>query len=266
VIERAELTIGEFARRSRMPVSTLRYYDRIGLLTPAVVDPSSRYRRYTVDQVPAAVLISQLRSIGVAPDGIAHVLAGGTAARAALARERQRIATEIERGRERLRDLDELLAEGPPESYRVEIVDLAEREVAAIPFLHPVAELEAGVTRGIASLRGALRRGRYQRSGPWGATFPLDITDEVSGFVFAPVAEEPDSSIDTARLPGGRAVTVVHRGTATRLPLAYSAAFAAVDRLGATAAGPVIEEYTAASIEVRVPLLDARGGVEGGGA
>jgi DNA-binding transcriptional MerR regulator len=257
-----ELMIGEFARRSRLPVSTLRYYDRIGLLIPTVVDPGSGYRRYTIDQLPVAVLISRLRSLGIAPDRIARVLAGGSGASTVLAHERRRIAAEIELGRERLRGLDELLAEGPLPDYEVEIVGLAAREVAALPFLLPLAELEAGVTRTIAALRSALRRAGHERSGPWGATFPLDLSDEVSGFVFAPIADEPRDDLDTAWLPAGRAVATVHHGSTAALPLAYRAAFAAVDELAATADGPVIEEYVAVdgpgassgSVRVLVPL------------
>jgi DNA-binding transcriptional MerR regulator len=71
------LLIGDFARRCRLPVSTLRYYDQIGLLTPAVVDPGSGYRRYTLEQLDAAVLIARLRAIGTTPQTIATVLAGG---------------------------------------------------------------------------------------------------------------------------------------------------------------------------------------------
>jgi DNA-binding transcriptional MerR regulator len=257
-----ELMIGEFARRSRLPVSTLRYYDRIGLLIPAVVDPSSGYRRYTIDQLPVAVLISRLRSLGIAPDRIARVLAGGPAASTVLAGERRRIASEIELGRERLRGLDELLAEGPLSDYEVETVVLAAREVAALPYLLALADLEAGVTRTIATLRSELRRAGHKRSGPWGATFPLDLSDEVSGFVFAPIADEPRDDLDTAWLPAGRAVAAVHHGSTAALPLAYRAAFAAVDELGATADGPVIEEYVAVdgpgassgSVRVLVPL------------
>jgi DNA-binding transcriptional MerR regulator len=262
VIGRAELTIGDFARRSRLPVSTLRYYDKIGLLRLAAVDPGTGYRRYTIDQLPAAALISQLRSLGIAPDSIAHVLEGGFEASAALTRERQRIAVQIERDRERLRGLDELLAERPPHAYEVQTVDLAGGEVAALPFLLPAAELEAGVTRAIASLRSALRRAGTERSGAWGATFPLDIADDVSGLVFAPVVGTPHAAIETAWLPAGRAISVAHHGVPARLPLAYGAAFAALDELGAAATGPVIEDYPtlddpdapAALIRVSVPF------------
>lgn len=262
--ERTELMIGDFARRSRLPVSTLRYYDRIGLLVPAVVDSGSGYRRYTIDQLPVAVLIARLRALGIAPGRIAHVLAGGQAASTVLADERRRLTSEIELGRERLRGLDELLAEGPPPDHRVEIVDLAAREVAALPFRLPVATLDAGVTRSIAALRSVLRRAGHPRSGPWGATFPLDLADDVSGFAFAPIADEALDDVETAWLPAARAVATVHHGSTATLPLAYRAAFAVVDDLGATAAGPVIEEYTTiddpavstGSIHVHVPIHD----------
>lgn len=260
---RTELMIGDFARRSRLPVSTLRYYDRIGLLIPAVVDQRSRYRRYAVDQLPTAVRISRLRSLGIPPDSIARILTGTPAAAIALVRERQRIAAGIELGRERLRRLDELLAEDTtPIDHRVEIVALAAREVAARRFLLPVSELESGVTRMIAGLRAGLRRGGVRREGAWGATFPVELDDEVSGFVFAQVGDGQRGDLDTAWLPKARAVTTVHRGGPACLPLAYHAAFAAIEDLGATAAGPVIEEYTALddpgastpSIRVRIPF------------
>jgi DNA-binding transcriptional MerR regulator len=240
VRERAELMIGEFARRSRLPISTLRYYDKIGLLAPALVDPDSGYRRYSIEQLPAAMLIHRLRSLGLAPAGIARVLADGPAA---LLRERRRIADEVESGRERLRRLDELLAERLPDDHRVEVVTLRPREVAARAFSLPAAELEPGVTRAIAGLRSALRRAGHRRTGPWGATFPVDPADQVSGFVFAPVDTDDPAGVDTARLPASTAVATVHRGGPASLPLAYHAAFAVLDRLGAAPAGPVLEEY-----------------------
>ena len=40
------LSIGVFARRSRLSMKALRLYDRLGLLKPADVDPENGYRRY----------------------------------------------------------------------------------------------------------------------------------------------------------------------------------------------------------------------------
>jgi DNA-binding transcriptional MerR regulator len=41
-----EVSIGEFARRSRLSVKVLRLYDELGVLIPARVDRGSGYRYY----------------------------------------------------------------------------------------------------------------------------------------------------------------------------------------------------------------------------
>ncbi|HET6532349.1 MAG TPA: MerR family DNA-binding transcriptional regulator, partial [Actinoplanes sp.] len=47
------LGIGELARASGLPVTTLRFYDGAGVLCPAAVDPRTGYRRYAPGQVGA---------------------------------------------------------------------------------------------------------------------------------------------------------------------------------------------------------------------
>lgn len=59
------LTIGEFARASRLSAKALRLYDELGLLRPAVVDPFNGYRRYSPEQLPAARVVAWLRRIGM---------------------------------------------------------------------------------------------------------------------------------------------------------------------------------------------------------
>jgi DNA-binding transcriptional MerR regulator len=41
----------------------LRHYHQIGLLEPADIDPSTSYRRYTVDQIPTAQVIRRFREL-----------------------------------------------------------------------------------------------------------------------------------------------------------------------------------------------------------
>jgi protein phosphatase len=59
------LTIGEFARASRLSPKALRLYDELGLLTPAVVDAHNGYRRYTPEQLDRARLVAWLRRLGM---------------------------------------------------------------------------------------------------------------------------------------------------------------------------------------------------------
>ena len=59
------VSIGDFARLSRLSPRALRLYDEMGLLTPARVDAGSGYRWYRSDQVDQARLIAALRHLGV---------------------------------------------------------------------------------------------------------------------------------------------------------------------------------------------------------
>jgi protein phosphatase len=59
------LTIGTFARASRLSPKALRLYDELGLLRPARVDPVSGYRLYEPAQLERARLVAWLRRLGM---------------------------------------------------------------------------------------------------------------------------------------------------------------------------------------------------------
>jgi len=69
-----EMSIGEFARRSRLSPKALRLYDGLGLLSPARVDELSGYRYYESGQLQQARLISTLRQVGVPLSTIRELL------------------------------------------------------------------------------------------------------------------------------------------------------------------------------------------------
>ncbi|MFD3922428.1 MerR family transcriptional regulator [Streptomyces sp. NPDC058595] len=60
-----ELTIGAFARASRLSPKALRLYDELGLLAPARVDGTTGYRYYTGEQLERARLVAWLRRVGM---------------------------------------------------------------------------------------------------------------------------------------------------------------------------------------------------------
>ncbi|WP_158550880.1 MerR family transcriptional regulator [Geodermatophilus sp. TF02-6] len=240
------LLIAEFARCCRLPVSTLRYYDRIGLLHPDSVDPATGYRRYAAGQLATAITIARLRGIGLAPEDIADVLAGSDRAARTLQAHRRRITAQIDERRHALARLDELAA---PLAGRVDppcVVDLVPGPVPALAFTSGVAELPATITRGVAVLRQRLRRAGVEPTG-WGALLPLDPGEPISGHVFARTAggtaQLTGPARSTATLPPGRGVQVTHRGDPDQLPLAYHAALTAIERRGAQPLALVIEDY-----------------------
>lgn len=69
------MTIGEFARLSRLSAKALRRYDELGLLRPALVDPVNGYRYYDPAQVEGARLVAWLRRIGMPLSRIGRIVA-----------------------------------------------------------------------------------------------------------------------------------------------------------------------------------------------
>ncbi|CAL9339249.1 MerR family transcriptional regulator [Streptomyces sp. enrichment culture] len=67
------LTIGAFAKASRLSPKALRLYDELGLLPPARVDPVTGYRLYAPEQVDRARLVAWLRRLGMPLVRIRHV-------------------------------------------------------------------------------------------------------------------------------------------------------------------------------------------------
>lgn len=68
--------ISDFSRFSRVTIKMLRHYDEIGLLSPAYVDPSTKYRYYSADQLPRLNRIIALKDLGFSLEQIANLLDG----------------------------------------------------------------------------------------------------------------------------------------------------------------------------------------------
>lgn len=58
------MKIGEFAKACNLPISVLRYYDRLGLLKPVYIDRFTGYRHYHANQLALCERINELKSAG----------------------------------------------------------------------------------------------------------------------------------------------------------------------------------------------------------
>jgi len=65
--------IGEFSRLAGVSIKTLRYYDAIGLLTPAAVDARTLYRMYASRQLQEIARIRSLKTLGASLNEIRRV-------------------------------------------------------------------------------------------------------------------------------------------------------------------------------------------------
>jgi len=66
--------IGEFAELSGVSAKTLRFYDEIGLLRPASVDPRTGYRLYVSQQLEELAAILALKDIGLPLVEVRHLI------------------------------------------------------------------------------------------------------------------------------------------------------------------------------------------------
>lgn len=81
------MPIGEFARRSGLTASALRFYADTGVLLPAEVDAATGYRYYAGEQVERAGVLRRLREIGMPLAPVLLVLEGDPAEAVRLVRE-----------------------------------------------------------------------------------------------------------------------------------------------------------------------------------
>ena len=71
------LKIRDFARLAEVSMTTLRYYDEIGLLKPIHVDPETGYQFYTMEQLPHLHRILAFKELGLGLTQIAELLDEG---------------------------------------------------------------------------------------------------------------------------------------------------------------------------------------------
>jgi DNA-binding transcriptional MerR regulator len=127
------LTIGAFARRSRLSLKALRLYDEMALLRPAAVDPQNGYRYYGEDQVELARLIGLLRSLEMPLAQIAEVIAlDGMAAVKSIGTYWQGVEADVQTRRELVRYLVRYLAGKGVDMFAIETRQIPDQQVAAI--------------------------------------------------------------------------------------------------------------------------------------
>lgn len=106
--------IGEFARLSGVSIKTLRFYDQIGLLQPAAVDPRTQYRLYVPRQLQDLAAILALKELGASLSDIQRVMGKTTSTneqRKLLEKLRRNAECSMEAARRSLLWIDGALSE-----------------------------------------------------------------------------------------------------------------------------------------------------------
>jgi len=123
------LRIGEFSKLSKITIKTLRYYDKIGLLKPAMIDTASSYRYYTEAQLETARMIALYKAAGIGNDMIAKLLGETGDVREMLRYQRRLLLARQEEVQNALSCLDRLLDEGKKQHYTATVKSVERRLV-----------------------------------------------------------------------------------------------------------------------------------------
>lgn len=131
--------IGEFSQITRVTVDTLRYYDALGLLKPANVDPFTGYRYYSARQIMSLNRIVALKEVGFSLEEIARILEDKLTTdqlRGMLKAQLVRAESEIESAQSRrgrvLARLNTLDLEDNMPAYEVTLKPVEKQVIAAI--------------------------------------------------------------------------------------------------------------------------------------
>ena len=220
-------SIGEFSKITGLTVKTLRFYHERGVLTPARVEAGSGYRYYDERNVETARTISALRACGFSLDDVADILrehSDEADILEFLEARKQSLAERMARDRDLVTVIDQIIQRESEarEIMRQTTFEIEEKSLAA--------QLVAGIRmqgryqdcgQGFAKLGRAV--GRYISGKPLCLYYDGEYREADADFepcmpVRKPVEAE---GIDVREIPGGRCVSLIHRGPYHELGRSY---------------------------------------------
>lgn len=238
--------IGDFSRLAQVPVKTLRYYDGLGLLRPAHVEPATGYRSYAPSQLEQLNRILAFKDLGFSLREIRALSADSVPPEQVRGMVRRKHA-ELERG------LDRERARLARAAARLDVIERHGQAGA-----HEVAVRAVGA-RLVASLRDRVtsygeserlfdeleqhtggRRARQPRGAVWHECAEGAIDCEA--LVFLRTRVEASARVRVYEMPAHRVASLVYRGDSDYLP-AYRAIRTWLTAGSAEVVGPKREIY-----------------------
>lgn len=249
------ISIGKMALACHVSVKTLRYYDQIGLLKAAAIDPNSGYRCYRIDQVETMIRISRYKRFGFSLGDIARLLDGSPSSQAVMLEgQKWQLQKQISELEMALRDLEVVLEriqtdkeKTTMQNYQIDI-----QVVPAVPVFARRTIMSIGdFGEAYGQLYEEMGRKNIRPEGVNGARyFDSEFNDASSDIeIFVPV----DKKAANASIGGAMMAHTVHTGGYSTLNEAYAALVAWIEENGYDMAGAPYEIYTRNGYD-RIPV------------
>ncbi|HEX4443896.1 MAG TPA: MerR family transcriptional regulator [Galbitalea sp.] len=248
------LVIGDFARATHLSVKTLRHYHRVGLLEPAVVDPDTGYRYYTVEQIPTAQVIRRFRALEMPLDEIASVISAPDleSRDRLISGHLQRLQNELSETQAAVASLTDLLHSSQSARPDIHHRTVPATMAAAISETIDIADATAWWQGALGELRATLRaRGLPTTSAGGVYASELFSRDRGAATLFIPIQQSIDEvgRVTQLTIPAAELATTIHLGPPSDLDRAYGALATYVTRHALGVDGPVREYYLIGPIE-----------------
>ena len=225
---KTSFNIGEFSQITGLSVKTLRFYHERGILLPTSVDPTTGYRSYDASKIEKARVIMRLRAMEFSIEDIGALL--GECSDDAdildhLAKRKSFLKQRIREDRDILQSVNEII-ESEREARRIlEGGNFTVEEKTFEPVLVAGIRMKGkycDCSGGFSRLCKAV--GRHACGKPLCLYYDGEYREEDAQFEpCIPIRKEiAADGISVCTLPGGRCLTLVHRGPYDQLGRSYA--------------------------------------------
>jgi len=221
-------SIGEFSTVTGLSVKTLRFYHEKGILLPSSVDEATGYRFYDATKIEKARVIMRLRAMEFSIEDIAAVL--GECSDEAdilnyLERQKNVLQQRIQEDRDIVRSLNEIIAKEKAARQLLEGGNFAVEEKTLEPMLVAGVRMKGKYCdcgKGFAQLGKAI--GRHICGKALCLYYDGEYREDDANFepCFPIRKEVAADGISIRTLPGGRFLTLIHRGPYDQLGRSYA--------------------------------------------
>lgn len=220
-------SIGEFSRISGLSIKALRFYHEKGLLVPREIDDSSCYRYYDGKNAERARIIKHLRDLAFSLNDIAEILKDADDEADVVEffeKKKQELASRIRQQKAIVKSLDLIIVK---EKEAIMALNSTEFEVEE-------KDLDTFLVAGIRY------KGKYSDCGEMlgkiGRTMGRNLTGKPFNLYYDAEFKEDDADIETCfpvrkgqdsgdikvrELPGGRCVSLIHKGPYETISRSY---------------------------------------------
>ena len=243
------LSIGRFSRASGFSIKTLRFYHDRGLLIPSCVDEQTGYRYYDDSNLERARIIAQLRKMELPLDQIKEILDrpdDECDVLDYLERHQRVIEAKIARYRDVVIALEQIISNEEEARtamdnsiFEVEEKTLQPMLIAGVRYKGKYGDCG----QGFAKIGKAL--GRFIRGKPMCLYYDGEYREDDADIeACIPVSQQREAEgISVRELPGGRCLTLLHKGPYEELARSYAKILEHVEKTGLDVLLPTREVY-----------------------